>query len=597
MKKLFKSVAVAAILFAGSCQKYDDLPLQLRLEDLESRVSELEELCKQANTNISSLLTIVSALQRNDCVTGVAPVKKNGETIGYTFTFSKSAPITIYCNENGNSSGAVGNMPVIGVKQDSDDIYYWTLDGEWLTDDSGNKIKAEGRDGKDGENGKDGADGQPSAPGADGKDGKDGVTPQLKIEDDYWYVSTDNGATWTNLGKATGEDGKDGADSSDSIFKSITQDDDNIYFALKNGETIVLPKKQQLAITFSSGNSLQFDVDEIKTVNYTITGGGANSVVKAEMQNLDGAYTLKTTPTSATKGKIQITAKIPTTNNIIVSVSNGSQTIMTAIAVSIKSSSIMVETPGTLSQLLADYDKSSITELIVVGNLNSSDISTLKYLPNLAVLDMENVNLEALSTSAFSSNKTLISVKLPKTLKTIGNGAFSGCSSLTSVTIPDGVTEIGNTAFSGCSSLTSITIPDSVTKIKNYTFTNCSSLTSLTIGNDVTSIGTQAFFGCSSLTSVTIGDKVTSIGESAFQNCSSLTSVTIGNRVTSIGDSAFANCTNLTDIYCKTQTPPSIGTWTFSVSNATLYIPTGRKVSYSMASGWKEFKTIIETQF
>ncbi len=139
---------------------------------------------------------------------------------------------------------------------------------------------------------------------------------------------------------------------------------------------------------------------------------------------------------------------------------------MTAIAVSIKSSSIMVETPGTLSQLLADYDKSSITELIVVGNLNSSDISTLKYLPNLAVLDMENVNLEALSTSAFSSNKTLISVKLPKTLKTIGNGAFSGCSSLTSVTIPDGVTEIGNTAFSGCSSLTSITIPDSVTKIK-----------------------------------------------------------------------------------------------------------------------------------
>ncbi|WP_304719567.1 leucine-rich repeat domain-containing protein [uncultured Alistipes sp.] len=136
-----------------------------------------------------------------------------------------------------------------------------------------------------------------------------------------------------------------------------------------------------------------------------------------------------------------------------------------------------------------------------------------------------------------------------------------------------------------------------MTKIKNYTFTNCSSLTSLTIGNDVTSIGTQAFFGCSSLTSVTIGDKVTSIGENAFQNCSSLTSVTIGNRVTSIGDSAFANCTNLTDIYCKTQTPPSIGTWTFSVSNATLYIPTGRKVSYSMASGWKEFKTIIETQF
>ena len=460
MKKLFKSVAVAAILFAGSCQKYDDLPLQLRLEDLESRVSELEELCKQANTNISSLLTIVSALQRNDCVTGVAPVKKNGETIGYTFTFSKSAPITIYCNENGNGSGAVGNMPVIGVKQDTDDIYYWTLDGEWLTDDSGNKIKAEGRDGKDGENGKDGADGQPSAPGADGKDGKDGVTPQLKIEDGYWYVSTDNGATWTNLGKATGDDGKDGADSRDSIFKSITQDDDNIYFALKNGETIVLPKKQHLAITFSSGNSLQFDVDEIKTVNYTITGGGANNVVKAEMQNLDGAYTLKTTPTSATKGKIQITTKIPTTNNVIVSVSNGSQTIMTAIAVSIKprfeENVITVEPPGTLSKLLADYDKSSITELTVIGNLNDKDIATLKNLPNLAILDMENVYLEELPYGAFDSKKTLTSVKLPRTLKSIGQSAFSDCKGLTSITIPNSVTSIGVCAFSSCSGLTSI---------------------------------------------------------------------------------------------------------------------------------------------
>ena len=36
-----------------------------------------------------------------------------------------------------------------------------------MTDDSGNKIKAQGQDGQDGQNGTDGAD---------------GVTPQLKIE-------------------------------------------------------------------------------------------------------------------------------------------------------------------------------------------------------------------------------------------------------------------------------------------------------------------------------------------------------------------------------------------------------------------------------
>lgn len=61
-----------------------------------------------------------------------------------------------------------------------------------------------GKDGVDGKNGVDGADGK------DGTDGKDGITPKFKIENKYWYVSYDNGNTWEQVGKATGEDGKDG---------------------------------------------------------------------------------------------------------------------------------------------------------------------------------------------------------------------------------------------------------------------------------------------------------------------------------------------------------------------------------------------------
>lgn len=51
--------------------------------------------------------------------------------------------------------------------------------------------------------------------GGIGLDGKDGITPQLQIEAGYWYVSYDNGETWEQLGKATGEDGEDGKDGDD----------------------------------------------------------------------------------------------------------------------------------------------------------------------------------------------------------------------------------------------------------------------------------------------------------------------------------------------------------------------------------------------
>ncbi len=163
----------------SSCE-YDDGNLWDSVHGLEGRVTKLEELCKQMNTNISSLQTIVTALQSNDYVTGVTPAVQNGKEIGYTITFSKSSPITIYHGKDGQNGtdgtdGKDGATPAIGVKQDADGIYYWTLNGNWLTDENGDKIKAEGTDGK---NGADGSD------GTDGTNGKDGITPKFKIEND-----------------------------------------------------------------------------------------------------------------------------------------------------------------------------------------------------------------------------------------------------------------------------------------------------------------------------------------------------------------------------------------------------------------------------
>ena len=194
MKKLFILLSVVTLSLA-SCSDYDDVALWNKSQDIDTRLTTLEELCEQLNTNVSSLQTIVTALQNNDYVTGVTPVMQGGKEVGYTITFSKGNPITIYHGKDGQD-GEDGTTPTIGVKQDADGVYYWTLNGEYIVVD-GEKIQAEGKNGTNGIN---------------------GTTPQFKIENDYWFISYDNGTNWTQLGKATGEDGKDGEDGRSGCF-------------------------------------------------------------------------------------------------------------------------------------------------------------------------------------------------------------------------------------------------------------------------------------------------------------------------------------------------------------------------------------------
>ena len=218
------------------------------IDGLDSRVTKLEELCKEMNTNITSLQTIVDVLQANDYITGIVEIKKNGEVIGYTITFGKHDPITIYHGQNGKdgADGKDGSTPVIGVAQDTDGVYYWTLNGEWLLDDNGNKLSVSGKD---------------------GQNGVDGTMPQLKIEEGYWYVSYDNGVTWTQLGKATGEDGEKGdkGDTGDSMFQSVTQDENYVYFTLADGTVIKIAK--------SNGSNDQPNSEFIFTITYDPNGG------------------------------------------------------------------------------------------------------------------------------------------------------------------------------------------------------------------------------------------------------------------------------------------------------------------------------------
>ena len=270
MKKIKFFVLLAVVMLCTACHD----KLWDSIEDLDSRVTKLEELCKEMNTNISALQTIVEVIQENDFITGIVPIEKGGEVIGYTIMFGKHEPITIYNGEDGkDGQNGSATAPIIGVAKDTDGVYYWTLNGEWLLDDEGNKIRVTGRDGKDGADGKDGTK------GTNGVDGKEGVTPQLKIEEGYWYVSYDNGATWTELGKAVGEDGEKGdkgdkgdagekGNKGDSMFTNVTYDENYVYFTLTDGSVLIVPRGNSASdfdqtVIDNLVNSLELDKDTI----------------------------------------------------------------------------------------------------------------------------------------------------------------------------------------------------------------------------------------------------------------------------------------------------------------------------------------------
>jgi hypothetical protein len=246
---------------------------------------------------------------------------------------------------------------------------------------------------------------------------------------------------------------------------------------------------------------------------------------------------------------------------------------------------INVATPGTLSTLLTDAQKQTVTKLTLTGTLNDDDIrlvSNLAYnherandgLTNgtLKDLDLSDANFVAMengekylvtkdSLLEGFSNSILKNISLPKTLVYIGSSAFSDCDSLVSINIPNSVTTIGEEAFFGCDSLV-ISFTASVKKIGVWAFNGCKGL-NLIIDSDtakfsqdvlnhayaqqckaaiqdgVTCVADSALYG-SFISSVTIPESVVKIGNSAFERCY-LQSVNL-NKVETIGSYAFAGC-------------------------------------------------------
>ena len=241
MKKLVSILAAVAVCVSYTgCNKTDDL--WGAYDDLNDRVSALEQSVAAANSDIEALQKLVQALQQKVTIDSVTPADK-----GYIIKFSDGTTAEI---SNGTPA------PAISVKQDADGHYYWTLDGEWMLAADGSRVRASAADGKDGE---------------DGENGKDGITPRIRINDQTgeWEYSVDGGQTWQSTGVVAAGKGENG----DSFFKAVDASSaDCVVFTLADGSEIVIPRT----------STLRFDIACQAGVNLIKFGSEKSFAVTAE---------------------------------------------------------------------------------------------------------------------------------------------------------------------------------------------------------------------------------------------------------------------------------------------------------------------------
>ena len=243
--------------------------------------------------------------------------------------------------------------------------------------------------------------------------------------------------------------------------------------------------------------------------------------------------------------------------------------------------------------------------LSMIGGLNWSPwFLNRKHIKTVVVED----GVTSIGDCAFESCNNLISIDMPKSIKSIGYGAFANCYSLENIVIPEGVEtiddyvfwesgnlktvsisktvkSIGDECFYFCNSLERITVdsdneyyssdeygvlfnkdktdlirypsgsktadytlPESVVRIETGAFCDADNLENVVFNNGLKSIYTEAFWECDNIKEVALPGSLTFMGLYAFNNCNGIKSLTVADGAKSIGTYAFGECTALETI-------------------------------------------------
>ncbi|MDN4753759.1 PL29 family lyase N-terminal domain-containing protein [Porphyromonadaceae bacterium W3.11] len=199
---------------------------------------------------------------------------------GYELLMTDGSKITL-------RNGKDGEKPNIAIKNDND-ILYWTINGDYLLDASGNKVIAVG------------------------KDGEIGSTPIVRINTDgYWEVSYNKGVKWELVYDVNGNKVKANGSIDLGDFK-IIEDDDFIHITYM-GQVYSIPKDKKTVEATSitlSPNESQLEIGS--SLTFTIETTPKNAKLKElewESDNEDIAQVKDGTVTAISAGVAIITVK------------------------------------------------------------------------------------------------------------------------------------------------------------------------------------------------------------------------------------------------------------------------------------------------
>jgi hypothetical protein len=409
--------------------------------------------------------------------------------------------------------------------------------------------------------------------------GKDGITPLLKIENDYWYISYDEGHTWQQEGKAKGEKGDKGdkgdtgekgekgdkGDKGDAMFLAFEQDGEYVYLTLPDSSKVKIAKVQDTP-TVPNGD----DIIEFKDLEVLLEL--LQSYPEIDINN-DGYISYN-------------------------EATNYKGTIFLSKKTNIKYFEEFKYFKGVTSCCFSGC--TNLLKITLPENINTLEENCFMECSLLVNVRLPQ-NLVEIKQRAFFECKKMTKIDIPNNVRIIGTSAFMNTDALTSINFPENLVSLGGNMFMNTSYIKDYYYPDTIywntiyypTSLKENIIPSTNERTikttkSVIFGENVEVIPPYMCYNAVGLTEIVIPDKVRTINSYAFYGCTNVSNVKIGLSVNYIDNNAFYGCTILKDIYCSAPTPPALkNTSVFPSTIENIYVPTECVDDYQ--TQWSQF--------